>query len=146
MGDQNAMHYGQNPLNVVGPKGAHAFIGTDTVFFTGATGLVGTAYGIPGVTCTRVSTGLYQVDYPPCKGANIWAQVRAPTGHSYTANITALNAVSGTAYLHLTRQVAGKLITTGSMPTTYNQPHNPVSGTMVDLMFMFSPSTDTTAY
>jgi hypothetical protein len=60
--------------------------------------------------------------------------------------VSAINAVSGTAYLELKREVAGQLVGTGSMPTTYSQPYNPVSGTMVDLLFMFSPSTNITAY
>ena len=140
--------YPQYPLNSVGAKGAHGFIGTERIFFTGATGLVGTAYGIPGVTATRVSTGLYKINHPPAKMANIFPSVNAPTGPMYMANIDAAtsNAYSGVAYLHIGRQQTTKWITTGSMPSTYVQPYNPVSGTMIDLLFVVSPTTEVSSY
>ena len=127
----------QYPLNVVGPKGQNAFVGMQSVYFTGPTGLVGTSYGIPGVSVSRsasVGTGVYDITFPSARDVRIIPGLQCPSGHAYHANVARLSPVSGTAQLHLTRQM-------GTGVTLPLQPQNPVTGAVVNLMFFVSPVT-----
>jgi len=132
------------PLNVVGPKGQHAFMGLETIFFEGSTGLVGTAYGIPGVTATRTSTGCYRINYgsaPQLSGAMgviINPIINAPSGASYQVNVSDVNSVTGVANIQIGRTGAGHL---SHITTQTFQVHNPVSGTKLHLQFFVSPVT-----
>jgi hypothetical protein len=134
----------QFPLNMVGPKGQHAFIGSAKMFFNGATGLVsgptsaGTFYGIPGISATRRATGVYPIKFPAVKELTIIPGVQAPTGQPYQVNISQINPTSGTAIIEVTRMEA-RTVPTGSVASMYAAPHNPVSGTVVNLMFIASP-------
>jgi len=67
----------QNPANIVAPNG---FVGTHKFFFVGGTGLIGTGYGTPGFTATRVSTGIYRVKHPPVKELVMMAGIAMPSG------------------------------------------------------------------
>lgn len=132
---------GQYPLNVIGPKGQKAFLGMETVFFEGTTGLVGTAYGIPGVTATRIATGSYDLIYPPTREVRIIPGLQAPTGMHYTVNISDVFPFSGKAKIQIARMGGGSVPSGSTTPTMMSQPHNPVSGTMLNLQFFVSPIT-----
>src|SRR3954470_9995135 len=71
---------GQFPLNSIGPKGQHAFVGVERMFFQGATGLVSTLFGIPGLTATRVSTGTYRIQHPPAVSVDVIPGMQSPSG------------------------------------------------------------------
>ncbi len=134
----------QFPLNAVGPKGQHAFVGVAKMFFNGATGLVsgptsaGTFFGIPGISATRRATGIYPIKFPAVRALDIIPGVQAPTGQPYVVNISSLNPTSGTAIVEVTRMEA-RTVTTGSSPSMYAAPQNPASGTYVNLFFFASP-------
>lgn len=136
----------QFPLNVVGPRGQHAFVGMAKMFFNGATGLVsgptsaGTFYGIPGISATRRATGVYPIKFPPARNLEIIPGVQAPTGNGLMVNISELNAVSGTAILQLTR-MAAQTTPTGSSPSLFQQHVNPSSGTYVNMLWFCAPIT-----
>ena len=127
----------QFPLNAVGPKGQHAFIGVENLFFTGSTGLVGTMYGIPGVTATRVGTGVYRLAYPVARGVDIIAGIRAPSGMAYQVNVNQLNPSSGTAEIVVSK---GGPVPTG-VASGFVQPINPVAGAQASLLFFVAPVT-----
>lgn len=133
----------QYPLNVVGPKGQHGFMGTSTSFFEGATGLIGTTYGIPGVTMTRVATGAYRVNFPSspqvsgAMGVTILPGLNAPSGNFYDVNVSDVNSVTGVAHIQIA-QFSG---TGTGVVTQMMRPANPVSGTKLHLQFFVSPIT-----
>lgn len=136
-------HKAQFPLNTVGPKGQHAFCGVGKVFFTGTTGLVGTAYGIPGLTATRLSTGAYKVQFPASKSVDIIPGVQAPTGVHYDVQVGNVQPYSGTAELHISQRfnTINSQSTGTSQPTGLLRPQNPASGTCVNLLFFVAPIT-----
>lgn len=133
----------QYPLNVVGPKGQHGFMGTSTSFFEGSTGLIGTTYGIPGVTMTRVSTGAYRVNFPSspqvsgAMGVTILPGLNAPSGNFYNVNVSGVNSVTGVAHIEITRNE----VPLSGAPTNLIRPVNPASGTRLHLQFFVSPIT-----
>lgn len=131
----------QNILNAVGPKAQNAFVGLHKVFFSGATGLVATSYGIPGVRATRIATGAYGIVYPPTKAVDIIPGVQAPSGAHYDVNISDVHPYSGTAKMQITRKEVGPIASGAALATTWIAPHNPVSGTFVNLLFFVSPVT-----
>ena len=139
----NLSSFNQYPLNVVGPKGQGAFVGSARIFFTGATGNVATFYGIPGLSATRVRTGIYNLQYPPTKEVTIYPALQGPTGINYNLSIANVNSFSGTSELHVTRMgAAPQTSASGADATTVSltiRPQNPASGTRVNLLFFCSP-------
>lgn len=131
----------QSPLNTVGPKGQQAFVGVHKVFFSGATGLVATSYGIPGVTATRVATGAYRLAFPTSRGVDIIPGVQAPSGAHYNINVSNVQPYSGTAEFQITRNHVGPIASGAAVASSYLAPHNPVSGTFANLLFYVSPIT-----
>lgn len=130
-------------MNVVGPKGQHSLVGMETIFFEGLTGLIGTAYGIPGVTATRVATGAYRMNFPSspqasgAMGVVLIPSLNAPTGNFFGVNVTDVHSVTGVAHLNFTTaemQVSGA-------PTNIRRPVNPASGTRLHVLFYVSPIT-----
>jgi hypothetical protein len=91
-------------------------------------------YGVPGVSATRLSTGVYQIAHPPSVGADIIPAVQAPSGMFFQANITKHTAKSGIAELHFFQEAAN----TGA-PSGFGQFINPPTGTQVKLLFFVSP-------
>lgn len=70
----------QFPLNTVGPKGEHAFLGMHRVTFTGSTGIVATQYGVPGLVCTRVAVGLFRLNHTPAKSVDFQVSYEGQSG------------------------------------------------------------------
>ncbi len=124
----------QFPLNVVGNRGQGAFLGMERMFFQGQTGLVSTMMGIPGVSATRVSTGVYNVQHPPCVAADIIPNVQAPSGMYFQANVVSHNTLSGIAQLQFYQEANGTLVSSG-----FGQLINPPTGTIVKMLFFVSP-------
>ena len=139
----NLSSFNQYPLNVVGPKGQGAFVGSARMFFTGATGNVATFYGIPGLSATRVRTGIYKLQSPMIKEMSIYPTLQGPTGINYTLSIHDVQPYSGTAELHVTRlEAAAQTSASGADANTVSltiRPQNPASGTRVNLLYMLSP-------
>ena len=134
----------QFPLNVAGPKGPHAFVGSHEVFFQGSTGLVATSYGMPGVTVGRLRTGVYGIVHPPIQHAQIWPSIQVPSGLGYDMSICGMsgrpyNAKSGYAEISITRPEQSPVVT-GTTPSTMVQPHNPPTGAKLDLFWYSSTS------
>lgn len=127
----------QFPGNLGGTKGQHGFIGSQKTFFTGSTGLVATSYGIPGMGATRVSTGTYNLFFPPTVGVDFYPGVQAPSGHSYSVNISDVQPTSGTAKMQIGR-FGGAGSSGNFVPSLAFVPHNPVSGTIVNLLTFVS--------
>lgn len=131
----------QYPLNGVGNKAEHAFVGVEKVFFTGLTGNVGTAYGIPDVTVTRQGTGVYNVTYPRSVACDIIPGIQAPTGQAYDITITDNQPTSGTAQFQITRTVTFQGSGAGSSYSGTVVNYAPGSGTVANLLFFVSPIT-----
>lgn len=124
----------QFPLNAVGTRGEGAFLGMERMFFQGQTGLIGTMYGIVGVSGTRISTGVYQIRHPPCVAADIMPTVQAPSGLYFQVNVSDHNVQSGLATLQFFNEAAPTFVSSG-----FGQFINPPTGTQVKLQFFVSP-------
>lgn len=130
------------PVRHVGARGQNASIGVEKVYFTGTTGQVGTAYGIPGLTVNRTGTGSYQIWYPPVKDMTIIPGIEAPTGNAYDVTIAQNNPTTGTAQVNITQfgvvtgTAAGNNGVSGTTIMT-----NPASGTVMNLLFISAPIT-----
>lgn len=127
----------QFPLNAVGPSGQHAFVGVHKVFFTGLTGNVGTAYGIPGLSITRSRTGFYSVTHQKIRDLTVIPQLNSPSGTIFDVNFPpATNVgISGTMEFAISRSES--IVVSGASPSMTTRPHNPVSGTVLS-MFVFA--------
>lgn len=153
----------QGPFNAFFPKGENAVFGVHNLnvigsgifgnrtpaamaFQSGAsTGLVPAtgvgSGGVPGVTATYVSTGIYSIRFPPTKSVNIAPFVSSSSGYNFQAVINNISPVSGSAQLEISRfnapgqtgfnpiQASGF---TGYLPT----------GSVVQLSFFASPASD----
>lgn len=117
--------YLQFPLNSVGPKGEHAFLGIHRTFFQGSTGLVSTNYGVPGVTATRLSTGTYRYVLPKARAVYINPSIAGTSGTYYQANV--VNNTSGIS------GICDVQISKGGVAQT------PATGTVMDLWFFVAP-------
>lgn len=124
----------QFPLNAIGNRGEGAFLGMERMFFQGQTGLISTMMGIPGVSGTRLSTGVYQIAHPPCVACDILPTVQAPSGMFFQSNIAKHSAKSGIAELHFFNEAYNTGPASG-----YAQFINPPTGTQVKLQFFVSP-------
>lgn len=134
----------QGPVRFAGKAGQNAFLALETVHFVGATGLIGSAYGIPGVTLTRTSTGAYTISYPPINQAQgrvaIIPGLEVPTGQAYDVSLTQHYPGSGTTQINITRM--GNAIASGAVPVSGTvQPMNPATGTVLSLLFVVNPVT-----
>lgn len=133
----------QHPGNIVAPNG---FVGTHKFFFTGATGLVGTGYGTPGFSATRVSTGIYRVKHPPVKELTFLAGIVSPSGSPdyIVKQVTdglgptgGSNSLSGIAEFHIKAPAGGA--SGSASPSGGFALQNPVSGTILKLAFFAAP-------
>lgn len=115
----------QAPINGLGTKAQFAALGIHRVFFQGATGLVSTNYGVPGVTATRLSTGTYRLATPKGKGVYINPAIVGTSGTYYSINVQNVNGISGTAEFQISK---------GGLPQT------PATGTVAELWFFVAPS------
>jgi len=134
----------QFPLNVIGPKGPHAFVGSHQALFQGPTGLVATSFGIAGVTIGRLRTGVYGVKHPPIQHAQIWPSIQTPSGLGYDVTYRGMsgrpyNSHSGYAEIAITRPEQAPVVT-GTNPSTLAMHHNPPTGAVLDLFFYASTS------
>lgn len=129
----------QEALNSMGLHGQNAAIGIHKVFFTGTTGLIGTHYGVAGVSATRVSTGLYTFRHPSTVHVDILTQIEAPTGCAYNVNVVrdTKNSQSGIFQV----QIMGNATSIGTGVPSGMIPYAPQSGTALKLMFFVSPVT-----
>lgn len=127
----------QFPLNAVGPSGQHAFVGVHKVFFTGLTGNVGTAYGVPGLSITRSRTGFYSVTHQKIRDLTVIPQLNSPSGTIFDVNFPPATNVglSGTMEFAISRSES--IVVSGASPSMTVRPHNPVSGTVLS-MFVFA--------
>lgn len=131
----------QFPLNAIGRSGQDAFLGVEKVFFTGSTGLIGTMFGVPGLSATRVSTGLYTFVHDKVTHIDVIAGLECPTGTYLDVNIPVATkgSPSGTFQVQTyNRQAAG--FGTG-VPSIFFTPQNPATGTVLKLMIYGSPIT-----
>lgn len=127
----------QFPLNAVGPSGQHAFVGVHKVFFTGLTGNVGTAYGVPGLSITRSRTGFYSVTHQKIRDLTVIPHIGSPSGTQYDVNFPPAGnvGISGTMEFQISKMES--LVVSGAHPSATVRPHNPVSGVVLS-MFVFA--------
>lgn len=117
----------------------------------GSSGLVGTAYGMPGFSATRIATGLYDMRFPQTaiRGAVFLTQPRVqtypgPTGAvvnsgapvDFAASVSKVGGESGIAYLNTYRS---NTVQTGASPTYFSSLVNPPTGAAVDVFLIGSP-------
>lgn len=131
----------QFPLNAVGPSGQHAFVGVHKVFFTGLTGNVGTAYGVPGVSITRSRTGVYALTHQKITDIVVIPQIDSPSGTQYSVNFppASREGLSGTMEFHVSKYEGA--IVSGASPSLTTRPHNPVSGVVLSMFVYGKPVT-----
>jgi len=120
-----------------------------TVRFYGATGLVGTAFGIPGMSATRVATGHYRVHMPrapnlsqkfsftPMAAIPTAYQGQGPTGIGFGVVGANRAPASGTVDFFTTR---GHPTATDTR-LTQGIPVNPDAGSEVDVFVFTTPYT-----
>lgn len=128
----------QHPANIVAPNG---WVGSHKLFFVGATGLIGSGYGIPGVTATRISTGIYRIQHPPIKQFDFIPGIAAPSGapaYQVQQATERTNSLSGTVEFHI-RQPGGGASGTASPSGAGYVLCNPVSGTILKLAGFAAP-------
>lgn len=128
----------QHPANTVFPNG---FIGTHKLFFVGATGLIGSGYGTPGFSATRISTGIYRVQTPPCKELEFIPGIAAPSGapaYQVQQSTERTNSLSGTCEFHI-RQPGGGASGSAAPSGAGYVLANPVSGTILRLAWFAAP-------
>ena len=128
---------GQFPLNSIGPKGQHAFVGVERMFFQGQTGLVSTLFGIPGLSATRVSTGTYRIQHPPAVSVDVIPGMQSPSGTAFQANVINQNVRSGIVDIAIYNDAAGIVGAFSGMGALYNPP----TGTELKMMFFVAPIT-----
>jgi hypothetical protein len=143
----------QGPFNAFFPKGQNAVFGVHQLraigsgvfgnrtpafmaFQSGAsTGLVPatgiSSGGVPDVSATYISTGMYAISFPPTKSVDINVQVYGSSGYQYRPAINNLFGPSGTAQLEISRNLP-----TGTTPSGAG--YLP-SGTIVALSFFAAP-------
>ena len=131
----------QFPANTLVPNG---FLGTHKLFFVGATGNIGSGYGVPGVTATRISTGIYRIQYGPVKGLDIIPGIAVPSGAPayHVKQVTdKTNSLSGTTEFHIStlNNIAGSGAAAGVFSGLAGQLANPVSGTILRLAMFAAP-------
>lgn len=146
------------PIFGVGQAYNGGVVADATIEFRGS-GLVGTAYGLPGFSATLVGTGLVEMRYPPVavRGMRIWAQpmageAKGPTGAligpqgsgfvssppGFDANVSHVGGQSGSALLHITSPAINA---SGPIGPTGGRPMYAPSGSVVNLLFLGSPIT-----
>lgn len=120
----------QTPFRVAGPAGSDSVGGFGKLTFSasGNSGLVATCYGLRGLTAERVSTGIYQLNFPRAPGTIVEAHLEAPSGYHYDLAVVSKTSLSGMAQIHVGQANA----TTGVLT-----PLSPRSGTHVLLKFTF---------
>lgn len=115
-----------------GPAGSDAVEGYGKLTFSasGNSGLVATCYGLRGLSAERVSTGIYQLNFPIANGCILQPSLEAPSGYHYDVAVVAKTSISGMAQIHIGQANA----TTGVFTHL-----SPRSGTHVLLRFSFHP-------
>jgi hypothetical protein len=125
-----------------------------------SSGLVGTAYGFPGISATLIGTGVYDIRYPVAaeRGVRIYPhamppELKGPTGAllppagsggvpDFGVHMSHVGAQSGWARLNTT---SNKLTASGAIagvPSgSPSQPINPPTGAVINLQFLVSPIT-----
>lgn len=145
----------QGPLKAFFPKGENAIVGVHTFNVIGS-GIFGertvpptgiptgvASAGVPGVSATYTSTGLFSIRFPPVRSVDISAAVSSSSGYNFNAYVNNQAGPSGSAQLEITRAPAAGGFTgvqepiqasgfRGFMPT----------GTKVMLTFFAAPTTD----
>lgn len=120
---------------IAGVIAPDAMLDACTVRISGPSGLVGTAFGIPGIGATRIATGQYRVTIPrapftpsPAHVQRFWTQsvnptgFQGPTGVGFNTKVTNRSPASGTFDLWTTRSSPTGLANIGELPV--NPPHN----------------------
>jgi hypothetical protein len=100
--------FGIHNLNVIGSgifgnrsPAAMAFQSGASTGLVPATG-VGSG-GVPGLTATLISTGIYSLRFPPTKSVNMIPAVSSSSGYNFQAVINNMSPASGSAQLEITR-------------------------------------------
>lgn len=133
----------QDPLNVGGIFAPKAFVAPARLHFTATGGIVGTAYGFPGLGVTLVATGLYDVIHPPVRFAQLYTTLQTPSGAFVDRAIVRqrTNAWSGIASVQFS--VPGNSPTGVAAPSGGSrQAVIPPSGTILDLLWVGSPTSN----
>lgn len=137
-----------HPVHAAGAKGVNQRIGTARIVM-GASGLVATTFGYPGLGATRLQKGLYDLRFPQAQQTEIFAQIHTPSGG--TAGMSGLDykvAIGGqygrpTYYQHgehtsgIAQLYVKAVNANGSGLST---PSEPEEGAVVSLLIMQSPS------
>lgn len=142
---QNSV-FGVHNLNVIGSglfgNRSPANLGTLSGSSTGLVPATGVGSGgVPGVTATLVSTGIYSIRFPPTKAVNMIPAVSSSSGYNFQAVINNLAPGSGSAQLEITR--IGAPGTTGFNPIQASgfTGYLP-TGSVVQLAVFAAPSVD----
>jgi hypothetical protein len=124
-------------------KSPDAAFGRTRTLFSGATGLVGTTYGVPGIVATRRHTGTYRFLHPPSKDLTVVsANVQGPTGTYYHANVVEPQVgMSGYFDVNLYRMQNAPVGTGIPQGSAALIPQNPATGTVLVLSYFNVPKT-----
>ena len=145
------------PVRAHGEAWNQGILADATLEFRGS-GLVGTAYGFPGLSATLVATGVVDIRYPVVseRGMRIYPHVlgtegKGPTGAllgplgsggfagaqpGFSAHMSHVGGQSGSALLNITTNAPTP---TAVGAATGLRPINPPTGAIVNLQFLASP-------
>lgn len=147
MADQTKVMWNEAVYPLAGTFQPHARVGAATVRFDGATGLVATVFGIPGISATRLATGHYRVAFPRSPARSIKCQAtpvhnigtayqgQGPTGIGFSVQLANRSAPSGTIEMILTRGQPSAPATNLALGV----PVNPPALSEVDLLLFITP-------
>lgn len=137
---QNAIA-GVHVFNVIGS----GIFGNRTVPPTGVpTGVA--SGGVPEVSATFLSTGIFDVRFPPNRYVDIRADVSSLSGYMYNAQVQNQSGPSGSAQLHIQRLGPPGTVSTGLPDNRLIQASGFLgfipTGSKVMLTFLASPTSD----
>lgn len=141
------------PVRGFGDAYNQAIVTDATIRFV-SSGLVGTAFGFPGLTATLIGTGLVDIRYPTTAihGARFYPHVVPPvpsgtatpgavpsnTVAQFRANMANVSGQSGSAQLQLTTPFQGASSAAGGFASGFT-PANAPTGATVNLLMIGSP-------
>ena len=130
-----------------------AIVADATIQFV-SSGLVGTAFGFPGLTATLIGTGIIDLRYPTTAihGARFYPHVLPPvpsgtavpgavpsnTVAQFRANMANVSGQSGSAQVQLTTAFQGASSAAGGFASGYT-PVNAPTGARINLLMIGSP-------
>ncbi len=137
------------PIHGLAQASNQGVLGDFTIEFV-SSGLVGTCYGIPGVSATLVGSGLYDIRYPntALRGARFYPHalpaspsgpVASAAGAEFQVNMAHVGGQSGMARLLTTTPAPLPSLLSQGIGTLISRPFMPPTGSSINVLVLGSP-------